>query len=74
MISIRTILVVLTVLMSCSACTNINVKPWQKGYLANKAMLIVSDPLESSIRGHTFSSKEAASGGYSVGAGGCGCN
>lgn len=70
----RLLTIFVLLVFGCSACSTIDVKPWQKGYLAKNEMLISPDPIDSSIRGHTFSSKEAATGGHSVGAGGCGCN
>ena len=50
------------------------VKAWERGNLAKAQMALEVDPLTSALSLHTFSSKEAASGGYGVGGGGCGCN
>ena len=50
------------------------VQPWQKGNLAKGEMGFDSDPLQSRFQDHTYHSKEGASGGMSVGGGGCGCN
>lgn len=50
------------------------VEPWEKGYLAQPAMTFEFDRLDSAFVEHTYFSKEAASGGASVGGGGCGCN
>jgi hypothetical protein len=50
------------------------VQPWEKGELARTSMLIEGDGLESRFNEHIYTSKEAASGGSSVGGGGCGCN
>jgi len=58
-----------TGLMGCSS-----VQPWQKGNLAKPAMSFDYDPLQTRFEDHTYFSKEGASGGYSVGGGGCGCN
>jgi hypothetical protein len=56
-------------------CTSTpTVQPWQKGNLAKSEMSFDSDPLEQRFADHTYFSKEAASGGYSAGGGGCGCN
>ena len=65
-------LVVLLILL-CYGCAT-DVKPWQKGYLAKPHMAIEPDPLERTIREQIVTSKEAASGGYGVVGGGCGCN
>lgn len=50
------------------------ISPWERGNLAKPQMALETDPLDSTLMNHTFSSKEAASGGYGVGGGGCGCN
>ena len=50
------------------------VQPWQKGNLAKPDMAFDSDPLQTRFEEHTYFSKEAASGGMTVGGGGCGCN
>jgi len=50
------------------------VQPWQKGDLAKPDMLFEGDPLAARYAQHIYFSKEAASGGYGVGGGGCGCN
>lgn len=55
-----------------SACAP--VKPWQKGNLAKKHMAFDTDPTESRFMQHVYTSKEGATGGYGVAAGGCGCN
>ena len=50
------------------------VKPWQRGALADPVMRADRDPLGSALDEHIFFSREAASGGGGVGGGGCGCN
>ena len=47
---------------------------WQKGALAKPEMTMINDPLDQAFTQHIYTSKEAASGGYGVGGGGCGCN
>ena len=49
-------------------------QPWEKGTLARPEMQFDPDPLEARIQQHVYTSKEAATGGYGVGGGGCGCN
>lgn len=62
-------------LVSLSGCAWIEpVKPWEKGILAKPEMTFESDRLDTEYVEHTYSSKEAASGGAGVGGGGCGCN
>ena len=50
------------------------VQPWQKGNLAKREMSFSPDPLQTRFEEHAYHSKEGASGGLSVGGGGCGCN
>jgi hypothetical protein len=49
-------------------------QPWEKGHLARHEMTMGGDALEQRYQQHIYTSKEAASGGYGVGGGGCGCN
>jgi hypothetical protein len=63
--------------LSCSAllaggCAN--VKPWQRGALADDTMRSDRDPLSTAQAEHIWFSREEASGGGGVGGGGCGCN
>jgi hypothetical protein len=55
-----------------AACTS--VAPYQRGYLARPDMAFEPSPGIAEALGKTYSAKEAASGGASVGGGGCGCN
>jgi hypothetical protein len=58
-----------------SGCESMpKVQPWQKGNLAKPEMAFDADPLETRFADHTYFSKEGATGGSSVGGGGCGCN
>ncbi|MGJ8686622.1 MAG: DUF4266 domain-containing protein [Spongiibacteraceae bacterium] len=67
------LVVIMTVTMLCSACVQ-TVKPWQRQDLARPEMAWETDAMSSAYRNHVFFSKEASSGGASVGGGGCGCN
>ncbi len=51
-----------------------NVKPWQRGTLADYVMRPDRDPMTEGLNEHLWFSREAASGGRGVGGGGCGCN
>ena len=51
-----------------------NVKAYQKGDLAERAMQLDPDPITSAYNDHTYFSIEASSGGRGFGGGGCGCN
>ena len=50
------------------------VEPWERGNLAKAHMALDPNPTESAMRAHTYSSREAATGGNSATGGGCGCN
>lgn len=64
----------LCIALASSACATQAVQPWQRGDLARAEMAFEPDPVLSSYRRHTEFSKEAASGGPTLGGGGCGCN
>ena len=65
-------------LTSCSTVSNMttseDVKPWEKDILAQQDMQIPPDRMFSFSDDHIYFSKEASTGGNSVGGGGCGCN
>jgi hypothetical protein len=50
------------------------VAPYQRGYLARSEMAFEDSPGNARALEKTYAAKEAASGGASVGGGGCGCN
>ena len=56
--------------LSCCA----NVKAYERAHLAQPEMIFDADPSVSKLSQHLYNSKEAATGGYSAGGGGCGCN
>ena len=62
------------VLMLLAGCSVQPVQPWQRAALANPAMAWEMDPLLADYNEHIQVSKEAASGGATLGGGGCGCN
>lgn len=65
----------LTLAGGLSGCSSFKPpQPWEKGTLARKDMTFEADPLDQRYVQHIYFSKEAASGGYGVGGGGCGCN
>ena len=64
---------ILAGLMLCiAACAP--VQPWERGRLAQPQMALEADALMASMDDHTYTSKEAASGGIGPAGGGCGCN
>ena len=50
------------------------VKPWQRETLSDPIMQPGRNPIAAAQLDHVYFSREAASGGVSVGGGGCGCN
>jgi len=66
------VLLSLAVLAVTAGCQN--VKPWERGTLADVTMRPDRDPIGTAMDKHVFFSREAASGGSGVGGGGCGCN
>jgi Domain of unknown function (DUF4266) len=58
--------------LAAGGCTS--VAPYQHGYLAREDMALDANPGTAKAIEKTYSAKEAASGGASVGGGGCGCN
>lgn len=50
------------------------VKPWQRETLADPIMQPGRNPIGTAQLEHIYFSREAASGGNTVGGGGCGCN
>jgi hypothetical protein len=65
----RIVVMAALVLAGCA-----NVAPYQRGYLARDSMALDPNPGMAKALEKTYSAKEAASGGASVGGGGCGCN
>jgi hypothetical protein len=55
-------------------CACAPVAPYQRAYLARDDMALDGNPGFMKAIEKTYSAKEAASGGASVGGGGCGCN
>ena len=49
------------------------VQPWQRGRLADSAMLFDADGSQVAYMTHWQEAREASSGGYGVQSGGCGC-
>lgn len=50
------------------------VQPWQREYLAKRAMRFDADPLEDHFRQHWWGSREGSDLGFGQPGGGCGCN
>lgn len=61
-------------LASVAGCSSTPVAPWERGNLAKPVMVRNGSAHSAALQEHAYSSKEAAMGGYGLGAGGCGCN
>lgn len=62
-------------LVAMSGCAGFEApKAWERGNLARPSMQFDNDRLDTKTQQHIYTSKEAATGGYGVGGGGCGCN
>jgi hypothetical protein len=60
-----------------SGCTHpglARVRPWERGAFTDYRLRPDRDPLHAALMEHAYFSREAASGGRSVGGTGCGCN
>ncbi len=71
-ISARWLLGALFLVPLVSGCAT--VKPWQREALADPIMQPGRYPNGAAQLDHVYFSREAASGGSTVGGGGCGCN
>ena len=60
----------LLVALTLGGCTA--VAPWERGTLAKPHMAVDPMPMQSTLRAHVQSSREASMGGAAEG-GGCGC-
>jgi hypothetical protein len=58
----------------CASPAMVRVHPWERGALADEAMNFNRDPLGAAMSEHVYLSREASSGGRTVGGAGCGCN
>jgi hypothetical protein len=59
-------------LLGAAGC--VHVAPYQRGHLARPEMAMDASPGMVRAMERTYVAKEAATGGSSVGGGGCGCN
>jgi hypothetical protein len=67
-----TISALIVLLLLSSGCAT--VKPWERETLADPIMQPGRNPMAAAQLEHVYFSREAASGGTTVGGGGCGCN
>jgi Domain of unknown function (DUF4266) len=74
MVLARSILLAASAIALCACSALPSVKAWEKGVLAKPEMGFEFDRMDAVFVEHTYTSKEAASGGASAAGGGCGCN
>jgi len=65
------LVVILLAIVPLAACAT--VEPWQRGRLADPAMIFDEDGASVSYMTHWQEAREGAAGGYGVQSGGCGC-
>lgn len=64
-----------SMLVGCASIFPVSdVKPWEKGELADPVMAPGGLGRDNGLYSHVYTSKETAKGGEGVGGGGCGCN
>jgi hypothetical protein len=57
-----------------NGCATMGVQPWERDLLAQEAMQVDPNPIQSGYDDHIYFSIESSSGGRGFGGGGCGCN
>jgi hypothetical protein len=70
-VKIKPLVLAMVMASVVSACAP--VQPWERGNLAKPQMAIDPNPLQSGLRMHNYSSREAAAAGNAAQGGGCGC-
>ena len=65
------VVLALAAVLAVSGCAT--VQPWQRGRLADPAMVFDADGSLVSYMTHWQEAREGAAGGYGVQSGGCGC-
>ena len=67
--------IILSSIFLLSACSVVDVQPWEKETLAKDSMKNgAGNTLFSKFENHIYFSKEGSKGGGGVAGGGCGCN
>jgi hypothetical protein len=70
------LLVSVLLLLSVSACSNIEpwVKPYERDRLADPIIFLDANPVSTAYIHHVYEAREGARGGEGSAGGGCGCN
>ena len=69
----RTLVLAGLLLAAVCAGACATVQPWQRGRLADPAMLFDADASQTAYMAHWQEAREGAAGGNGVQSGGCGC-
>jgi hypothetical protein len=72
-ITTRVLVLIVTASAALASGGCATVQPWQRGRLADPAMLFDADASQVAYMTHWQEAREASSGGYGVQSGGCGC-
>jgi hypothetical protein len=72
-ITTRAVLFIIAISAALAAGGCATVQPWQRGRLADPAMVFDADGSQVAYTTHWQEAREASSGGYGVQSGGCGC-
>lgn len=67
-------LMLLLLALTLAGCATTPPTAWERGRLAKPEMAWDPDAQAAAYRSHAYTSKEQATGGASVGGGGCGCS
>jgi Domain of unknown function (DUF4266) len=60
--------------MGCAHPPAPPIQPWQREYLAKRAMRFDAEPVEMRFRQHMLGAREGSDLGFGQPGGGCGCN
>jgi uncharacterized protein DUF4266 len=72
-LTVRAVLFIVAVAAAVAGGGCAAVQPWQRGRLADPCMMFDADASRVAYMTHWQEAREAASGGYGVQSGGCGC-
>jgi len=70
----KRLIILCALLLSAALAGCANVKPYERGHLAKPEMQFDADFSVTKLSQQMYAAKEASSGGYTTGGGGCGCN
>ena len=68
------ILIVLFGAIFLGGCATMGVQPWERDLLAEPAMQVDPNPMQSAYDDHIYFSIDGSSGARTFGGGRCGCN